>query len=162
MPTPADVRENAGVAVVDLEVTLLNELTVPQRVSFTIKDPAEGTPAERDVDYRAEFSALTIPAGSKTGDATVTITPVDNDGQNLPKSLVVVATVAGAKPAKGTITIVDDETPTTAITLEVDKDEVTAGTTEEITVTGTINGKTFDDDRCERGFGPCGQRFCNH
>ena len=59
-----------------------------------------------------------------------------------------VATIPGADSARGDITIVDNETPTTTITLTVNEEgkEVTAGTTEEITVTGTINGMRFTED----------------
>ena len=144
-PSQPSVREDVGEVVIDLDVTLLNKLTVPARVAFTIETP-EDNPARRDIDYRATFSALTIAAGEETGQATLTLTVIDNDEQNTDKSFTVVATVAGAPPAKGTITIVDNETPTTEIMLSVDKDEVTAGTTEEIMVTGTINGMRFEDD----------------
>ena len=142
--SPATVREDAGEMVIDLDVTLKNELSEPARVSFTIEAPEDG--AKRDVDYKASFSDLTIPAGSKKGKATLALLVIDNDGQNLPKDFTVVATVKGADPATGVLTIADNETPTDEIMLEVDKDEVMAGTTEEITVTGTINGKRFDDD----------------
>ena len=145
--SPATVRENAGVVPIELEVTLANELSEPAEVSFTISEPepADAVAAERDIDYRAEFSSLTIPAKEKTGKATLTLTVINNDGTNPPKSFIVTASVGGEKKS-GTITITDDETPTTVIALEVDKAEVTAGTTEEITVTGTIDGKTFADD----------------
>ena len=142
--SPATVREDAGEMLIDLDVTLKNELSEPARVSFTIEAPEDG--AERDVDYKASFSDLTIPAGEKTGEATLTLLVIDNDGQNLPKVFDVVASVKGSPSQRGGLTIVDNETPTDKIMLEVDKDEVTAGTTEEIMVTGTINGKRFDDD----------------
>ena len=145
-PSLPSVREDAGEVVIDLVVTLKNELSESAQVSFTIEDPMEDEAAKRDVDYRAGFSALTIPAGSKEGTATLTLTVLDNDGPNVNKSFVVVATVTGAPSTKGTITISDNETPTDMIMLEVDTDEVTAGTSEEIMVTGTINGKRFEED----------------
>ena len=83
---------------------------------FTIEEPEDGSPAKRDTDYRATFSDLTIPAGSKTGQATLTLTPSTTRGRNPPRSFIVVATV-GTEKTTGTITIVDDETLTTRITL---------------------------------------------
>ena len=131
--------------VIDLDVTLKNELSEPARVAFTIEASEDG--AERDVDYKASFSDLTIPAGEKTGEATLTLLVIDNDGQNLPKDFDCGGHRQRSGPLQtGVLTIADNETPTDEIMLEVDKDEVTAGTTEEIMVTGTINGKRFDDD----------------
>ena len=146
--SPASVREDAGTGVViDLAVTLLNPLSEPERVSFTIREPTEpgSNPAKRDVDYEATFSDLTIDKDGKTGDATLTIDIVDNDRVDLPKTFIVVATVGGEEKT-GTITITDDETPTDLITLSVDEAEVTAGTSETIMVTATINGNQFEDD----------------
>ena len=139
------MREDAGTVDIDLEVTLKNKLTEDARVSFTIKDPAEGLAAERDVDYQAEFGSLTIEAGQEKGTAKLTLTVINNDATSKPKSFVVVASVAGQK-AEGTITISDDETLTTAITLTAEPAEVTEGDTKSITITGTIDGKMFADE----------------
>ena len=68
-----NVREDAGQVEMELEVTLQNKLKEDQRVSFTIDTP-DDTPARRDIDYRAEFSALTILAGELKGTATLTLT----------------------------------------------------------------------------------------
>ena len=145
--TSATVREDAGSVTIDLTVTLKNELSKPAQVSFTIEDPVAGIEAaRRDIDYQAEFSSLTIPPGKKEGTATLMLTVIDNDVTNRDRSFVVVADVLGGSKERGTITITDNETPTDKITLEVDETKVEAGTTKEIAVTGTINGKRFEDD----------------
>ena len=144
-PSVSTVREDAGTVDIDLEVTLKNKLTEDARVSFTIEDPAEGLAAERDVDYQAEFGSLTIEAGQEKGTANLTLTVINNDATSKSKSFVVVASVAGQK-ARGTITISDDETLTTAITLTAEPAEVTEGDTKSITITGTIDGKMFADE----------------
>ena len=156
--SPNTIRENAGTTEVTLKVTLSAALPNDEDVSFTLMDAvdsgnedvakflADADPAERDVNYTAIVGDLTILAGAKEGTTTLTLTPVDNDARgSAPLGLLVRAKVGQTNFEAG-IKIVDNETPTTNITLSAKPAEVKAATgANEITVTGQINGSTFDD-----------------
>ena len=155
--TPGTIRENAGTTEVALKVTLTAALPNDEDVSFTIMDAVESgneavttfldgaVAAERDVNYTAIVGDLTIPAGSTEGTTTLTLTPVDNDARGSALGLIVRAKVGNTTFEAG-VKIVDDETPTTNIALSVKPADVKAATgANEITVTGEINGSTFDD-----------------
>ena len=142
--TPATIREGAGRSNISLTVTLNTALEDDARVTFTI-EPEEG---RRDIDYTISLSDLTIPAGATSATATLTVTPVDNSTVNASRSFIVVATVGdGFTEARETITIVDDETQSSEITLVVAPRELTAGAgTQEVTVIATLDGEVFDED----------------
>ena len=142
--TPATVREGAGRQEIILRVTLKSALTEDARVSFTI-NPQEG---RRDIDYTIALSDLVIPKGQTSASTTLVLTPVDNSAVNDARTFDVVATVgSGATEASETITIVDDETLTSQITLTASPNELNAGTgASEVTVRGTLDGQAFDED----------------
>ncbi len=142
--TPATVREGAGQQAITLTVTLKNALEDDARVSFSIEPQA----GRRDIDYTVALSDLVIPAGKTSAETTLTLTPVDNSTVNEARSFIVVATVgAGVTEARETITIVDDETLTSEITLTASPGEIKAGTgATDVAVTGTLNGQVFDED----------------
>ena len=142
--TPATVREGAGRQEIILRVTLKSALTEDTRVSFTI-NPQEG---RRDIDYTLALSDLIIPKGQTSASTTLVLTPVDNSAVNDARTFDVVATVgSGATEASETITIVDDETLTSQITLTASPNELNAGTgASEVTVVGTLDGQAFDED----------------
>ena len=142
--TPATVREGAGRQEIVLKVTLKSALTEDARVSFTI-NPQEG---RRDIDYTIALSDLIIPKGQTSASTTLVLTPVDNSAVNDARTFDVVATVgSGATEASETITIVDDETLTSQITLTASPNELNAGTgASEVTVRGTLDGQAFDED----------------
>ena len=142
--TPATIREGAGQQAIILTVTLKNALADDARVSFTIEPQA----GRRDIDYTVALSDLVIPAGKTSAETTLTLTPVDNSTVNEARRFIVVATVgAGVTEARETITIVDDETLTSEITLTASPAEIKAGTgATDVAVTGTLNGQVFDED----------------
>ena len=142
--SPPMIRENDGTQTIDLKVTLTAKAAKNEVVTFAIGDGVGGT---RDIDYTVSVSDLTILKDTDSGTATLTLTPVDNDGVNPNGGITFdVTATAGGVNQKTTIKIVDDETLTTNIALKVDTAEVTAGKTETIMVTGTIDGKPFDED----------------
>ena len=151
--TPAMVRENAGRTEVELKVTLKAAVSNPQSVRFTINtgDDCVGDfdcAGSRDIDYTVDVSDLTIPAGETSATTTLVLVPVDNTGVNGARGFQVEAKVgAGDTAGRANITIVDDETLTDTITLSASPNELKAETGEQsVTVTGTLNGKVFDDD----------------
>ena len=141
---PATVREDGGQQNIALRVTLENALADDARVAFTI-EPQVG---RRDIDYAVSLRDLVIPAGRTSARTVLALTAVDNSVVNEAWSFEVVARVgADGTAARKTITIVDDETPTSEITLVARPAELAVGTgADEVTVTGTINGKSFAED----------------
>ena len=151
--TPAMVRENAGRTEVELKVTLKAAVSDDQSVRFTINtgDDCVGDfdcAGSRDVHYTVDVSDLTIPAGETSATTTLVLTPVDNDGVTGARGFQVEAKVgAGDTAGRANITIVDDETLTDTITLSASPNELKAEMgAQDVTVTGTLNGKVFDED----------------
>ena len=142
--TPATVREDGGQQTIALRVTLENALEDDARVSFSIEPQA----GRRDIDYAVSLRDLVIPAGRTSAGTVLALTVVDNSVENEAWSFDVVAQVgADETAARKTITIVDDETPTSEIRLAARPAELLVGTgADEVTVTGTVNGKSFDED----------------
>ncbi len=160
-PTPFSIREDAGEKKITLKISLQNALLTDETVQFTIEDDSDGlcedsdsdcpfygaVNAQRDVDYRADVKPLIIPRGETEGTTTITVTPISNKKEDSPRAFTVNARVGSNKPLSAGILITDDDTPSDSITLEVSPDEINeeAGAT-EVTVTGTLNGKEFDND----------------
>ena len=146
--TPALVREDAGRTEITLTVTLAEAAPIDETVQFALVAPSTGTPAVRDQDYQLSLSraSIVIPAGKPEGTTTLTLTPLNNEEEDGDKSLGMQATASGGSQQVD-ITIADDETTSTSIALTVSLDEIQedAGTT-EVTVTGTLDGATLDDD----------------
>ena len=152
---PFSVREDAGEKTITLKVSLENALVAAERVQFTITDDSDdlgeafagAVDAERDVDYAAEVGSLTIPKGATEGTTTMTVTPVNNKDDDPPRAFKVNARVGNNESFVAGILITDDDTTSDSITLEAEPAEINedAGPT-EITVTGTLNGKVFDDN----------------
>ena len=97
--------------------------------------------------------ALTIAAGSKTSTGTVTVTSVDNGLGDGDKSVIVSATATNqntvTNPQDVTLTITDDETVSTKITLSRSKPGVlegSTGTNREIAVTASLDGAPHDEE----------------
>ena len=146
--TPAEIREDAGTTSVSLTVTLPAARVVDETVTFTIGPPSEGPPATRDVDYIASLGAVvTIPVGTTTGRATLTLTPINNTEEDGPRAIGVQATFASGATLMKDIKIVDDETPSTSITLSVDPASIIEGSGQtNVTVTATLNGDTLTEN----------------
>ena len=150
--TPFSIREDAGATVVTLEVTLQNALLTDETVIFTISDDSQGlgeefqgaVDARRDVDYAAVVQTLTIPKGQTTGTTTMTVTPVNNDDEDVARAFTVNARVGSEALLSTGILITDDDTTSDTISLSVSPSEINedAGAT-TITVTGTLHGKEF-------------------
>ena len=146
--TPAEIREDAGTTSVSLTVTLPAARVVDETVTFTIGAPSEGTPAVRDVDYIASLEAVvTIPVGTTTGRATLTLVPINNTAEDGLRAIGVQATFASGATLMRDIKIVDDEAPSTSITLSADPDAIVEGSGQiNVTVTATLNGDTLTED----------------
>ena len=151
--TPGMVRENAGRTEIELKVTLKAAVSNDQSVRFTINTGTDcvgdfDCAGSRDIHYTVDVDDLTIPAGETSATTTLVLTPVDNTGVTGSRGFQVEAKVgAGDTAGRANITIVDDETLTDTITLSATPNELKAETgANDVTVTGTLNGKVFDED----------------
>ena len=156
---PLSVREDAGTQEVTLEVTLQNALPTDETVYFEIegdKSDLEGdeyndaVDARRDPDYNVEMPSIFIPRGETKGTGTMIVKPVDNNAKDGLRVFRVVAKIRGNPIGDGGdigILITDDDITSRNITLDVSPEEIYEGAgPTEITVTGFLDGKVFDDD----------------
>ncbi|MYC72416.1 MAG: T9SS type A sorting domain-containing protein [Gemmatimonadetes bacterium] len=146
--TPSAIREDAGTTQVSLTVSLPEAKATDEIVTFTIVAPSEGTQAVRDVDYTASLGAIiAIPAGTTTGTATLTLTPINNIAVDSLRAIGVQATFASGATLMTDIKIVDDETPSTSIELSVNPHSIVEGSGNvEVTVTATLDGKALAEN----------------
>ena len=111
--------------------------------------PGTGTAAE---DFTRAGATLTIAAGATTSTGTVTITANDNDTYTGNKSATVSGTAANdldiVQPQAQTLTIAEDDTASTTVTLSVSPDTVAedaTGPARTVTVTATLNDAARPD-----------------
>ena len=88
--SPAEINESDGVTSVTVTGILngkvfRDNVIVPLVINDDINGDgsvtADDKAATRDLDYTASLSALVIPGGQTQGTATITITPIANDGK---------------------------------------------------------------------------------
>ena len=147
----SSVRENGELTAILITAELAEAAEKEETVTFTIGagDPA----ATRDVDYNADFdppssSQVKIVVGEKKASTTLKLTPYDNEDDDGDRLVKVTAKASGeGEPGSADITIADDETPSTSITLSADTQTVNedAGTT-PVTITATLNGQVVEED----------------
>ena len=138
------IREDEGSETITLTITLDKAAAKNERVIFTILPVKDA--GVRDLDYRVDVEDLTIEEGQTSGTADLSLSIVRDTDATGNWLFDVQASFGGAKSTKR-ITIVDVDTPSENIKLSVDTAEVTAGKTETITITGTIDGQVFDEDK---------------
>ena len=139
---PASINENGGVATMTAELDRASS----ERTTVTIS-AAPVAPAVAG-DYRLRGTRLTIAAGATTSTGTVTVTGVNNDvtlPDGSPDKTVTVSGVAVndldiVQPTAATLTVADDDFPSTKVTLTVAPDSVQEGRSGTLTVTGELDG----------------------
>ena len=137
---PASINEDGGSS------TVTASLDHPSSEATTIAvaaAPGTGTAAE---DFTRAGATLTIAAGATASTGTVTITANDNDTYTGNKSATVSGTAANdldiVQPQAQTLTIAEDDTASTTVTLSVSPDTVAedaTGPARTVTVTATLN-----------------------
>ena len=159
---PFLVREDAVAKEVTLEITLKDPLSRDVTVRFRVeggrselqdelreeefKEYLEAVNANRDTEYKVDLPAIFIPRGETKGTGTMVVRPVNNNVRNELRVFRVVARINDNFLAAKGILITDDDTTSDSITLEVSPEEISEGADPtEITVTGTLHGKVFDD-----------------
>ena len=139
---PASIGEAGGVSTVSAALDHASSEATTVTVSAVAVLPAAAG------DFRLSTSTtLTIAAGATTSIGVVTITAADNDVDTSDKTVTVSATAANGQgitdPAGATLTITDDDAPSTRVTLTVAPDEVNeGGGPVTLTVTGTLDAGT--------------------
>ena len=105
-----------------------------------------GTPL-RDVHYTLVFGeSLTIPAGTTEGTTTFTLTPT-NDADAVQRGTIYIQITVADVLATRTIVLADDDSNSMNIALTADPAAISEGAgATDVVVTGTLDGKVFDDD----------------
>ena len=136
--TPDSIREDGGSTAVT--ATLDTPSTVDTLITVSAMPV---TPAVAD-DFRLVGMTLIIPDGTTESTGTVTIMAVDNDVDAPSKQVRVSATAENAfgvaDPVARTLTITDDDFPSTTVTLSVSPSEVQEGDSRTVTVTAELDG----------------------
>ncbi len=143
--THSSIRENGETTSILLTATLAAPSAKAETILFTIAAPSTGTPAVRDADYTAVIGgSVVIAEGETQGRTLLTLTPLDNEEVDGNKYLGAQASASGGS-AQTDIKIADDETPSTALPLEVTPHTLSedAGVT-QLTVTAMLDGKALD------------------
>ena len=118
--SPTEVAEDAGATTITVTGTLNGAaLTTATDVRLTIS----GT-ATRDADYSVTVLPLTIPAGSVSGTATLTLSLVDDSVDEDDETVIFTATTTSGltlSPSSLTVTITDNDTVVSAETTVCDR-----------------------------------------
>ncbi len=144
--TPATIREDGGVSRVT--ATLSPASSQPTTITVSAV-PAAGT---EDGDFRQSGTRLSIRAGATRSSGTVTLRATDNEVEAAANKQVTVSGVAEnsfgveAAVAARTLTITDDESPSTGVVLTVSPDLVREGRSRRVGVTARLNGAERDAD----------------
>ena len=141
---PVGVSEDAGATPVTVTATL-NASARTEDTEVTVS--VGGGTAESGTDYNPIAAVtVTIAAGAKTGMASFTLTPTQDEIDEPSETLAFGGTVATTGTDLGvteaTFTITDDDMPSTGIALSLNPDSVSEGaaaTTVTVTVTATLD-----------------------
>ena len=148
---PASLDEDGSAVSVEVTATLGEGLATSSDTVVTIS--LGGTASASD--YTATLRNVTIPAGKRSGSATLTITPADDSLKEDNETVIVRGSAGGFTVNPATITIVDWESlPTsTGITLSltsytVAEDSGGPGSefARDFRITATMNGRPFTSD----------------
>ena len=124
---PTLVAENAGATTVRVTATLDADAFPPgDSRAVTVAVGATTDTATEGTDYATvpDFT-VTIPGGATSGSATFTLTPTDDDLAEGDEKLSVTGTAAAGLTVTGTeLTITDDDTESTGLTLSVNPTSV--------------------------------------
>ena len=140
--SPEEVSEGAGATRVTVTATLSGNVTLPGATTVTVQVGKPGDSAVEGEDYESVTAfTLEIPANALQGTGTFELTPTPDAVAEGDESLSVEGTAPGFTVAPAELTLTDDETASTAITLAVSPEEVSEGAgATRVTVTATLGG----------------------
>ena len=141
------VRESGETASISIKATLSGPAPEAETIRFTLGAPSEGVQAVRDVDFTAQLHGnVAIAAGATEATTSLTLTPINNENTDGNRVLGVHATASGGSDSAD-ITIADDETASTSISLSADPHTVSENASvTEVSITATLDGKVLDAD----------------
>ena len=135
---PTSVSEDAGGTTVTVTGTL-NGATRGENTGVTVSVGSDSATAGTDFDTVTDFT-LTIPANETSGTATFSLTPTDDNLVEGAETLTVSGSTNDLTVDSTTLTINDNDTASTKVTLSVSPDEVSEGAAATtVTVTGTLD-----------------------
>ena len=136
---PTAVSEGAGSTTVTVTGTL-DEGARASATPVTVSVDSGTAIAGADFDTVNNFT-LTIPANQTEGTQTFALIPTDDDIAEGAETLTVSGTANGLNVDSATLTINDNDTMSTKVTLSVDPTSVSEGAgSTTVTVTGTLDG----------------------
>ena len=146
--TQTSIRENGETTTISVTATLAEASPVAATINFTIGAPKVGVQAIRDVDYTASLhGSVAIAEGATQATTTMTLTPIDNSAVDGNRVVGIRAAGSGGS-ASADITIADDETNSTSISLSISPHTVAEGAAATaLTITATLDGKVKDTDQ---------------
>ena len=137
--TPDQVDENSGATSLTVAAALEGQhsLANDTLVQLALED---GT-AITSEDYEAGTARLTIPAGAMTHTASLTLTPVDDTIFEGDETVSVTGTADNFSATPDEVTITDDDTRPTGVTLTLEPDVIGEGAGETaLVVSATLTG----------------------
>ena len=135
---PAAVGESAAATAVTVTASLNNS---PLPAATTVTVSRTGGTATSATDYPAisDFT-VTIPSGQTTGTATLSFDPIGDGLAEGDETVILTGSAAGLDAGVATLTITDDDTAPTAVTLSLNPTAVgESAAPTAVTVTASLN-----------------------
>ena len=149
---PVSIPEDGGSSTVSTVTATLDHPSAEDTTVTVSTTPDAASGADAD-DFTQSGTTLTIAAESTTSTGTVTIAARDNDIDHLDREVTVTGsaqnTLAIESPDAVTLTIIDEESTSTQVTLTVSPSFVSEGATGNarmVTVTGTLDQAARESD----------------
>ena len=125
--SPASVSEDGGAQQIAVTAAL-DGAARAEATSVTVSVGAAGDSAASGTDYQAVADiALTIPAGSMSGEASFTLTPVDDGVAEGDERITVTGAGSGLSVDPAELTLEDDDAASTSVDLSVSPGSVSEG-----------------------------------
>ena len=139
--SPSSVREDGGATTVTVTAALdAGARTAATPVTVTVGAGADSAVEGTDYQTVADF-AITIAAGATSGAGTFTLTPVDDGLAEGDEELSLGGSASGLTVAGADVTIADDDTASTEVTLSASPSSVSEGAgATVVTVTAALDG----------------------
>ena len=133
-----------GDSATDITVTAsLNGSALPAATTVTVTRTGGTATSGTDYPTITAFS-VTIDARATSGTATLSFDPTDDDISEGSETVILTATATGLNAGTATLTITDDDTAPTAITLSLNPDAVSEdAAATNVTVTASLNGSAL-------------------
>ena len=137
--TPDQVNEKSGATSLTVAAALEGQHSLANDTLLQLA--LEDGTAVTSEDYEAGTARLTIPAGAMTHTASLTLTPVDDRIFEGDETVSVTGTADNFSATPDEVTITDDDTRPTGVTLTLEPDVIGEGAGETaLVVTATLTG----------------------